>query len=202
MTRKPPDPNSRTLDSGTAGGDFRRDRISVRELMVLIAGVAVGVWIVLPDLKDASADPVTGVGLLGVIGVLGGLSFVGVPLLLWERFRSNAERTTGPWGPGRLTWFATGTSAWLLWPPIVAARIQGEPFGRSPGGICFLYGTPLMAVYVTAALLTGGWLRRRRRRRRGRSWRERFGLLLGLAWACTGLYFVFTFYHDAWERWK
>jgi hypothetical protein len=62
--------------------------------------------------------------------------------------------------------------------------------------VCYFYGTPLMALYVTIALLAGGWLRRPRRRRRARrSWTETFGLLLGLVWACTGLYVLATIYH-------
>jgi hypothetical protein len=53
-----------------------------------------------------------------------------------------------------------------------------------------------MAVYVTLALIAGGHLRRRRRRRIYRSWQETFGLLLGLAWACTGLYLISVFYRN------
>jgi hypothetical protein len=56
-----------------------------------------------------------------------------------------------------------------------------------------------MAIYVTVALLAGGWLRRGRRRR-WRSWREQFGLLLGLAWACTGLYVMYLFYGEPLRR--
>ena len=60
--------------------------------------------------------------------------------------------------------------------------------------ICYLYGTPLMALYVTLAMLSGGWLTKRRRKRMRRSWHETFGLLLGLAWACTGLYVLEMLY--------
>ena len=59
---------------------------------------------------------------------------------------------------------------------------------------CYLYGTPLMAVYVTLALLAGGWLGKRRRKRLARSWQETFGLILGLVWACTGLYVLELLY--------
>jgi hypothetical protein len=69
--------------------------------------------------------------------------------------------------------------------------------------ICFAYGTPLMALYVTIALLLGGGFRRRRRRRlfqgravRQRSWMETFGLVLGLLWAGTGLYVLALIYFD------
>jgi hypothetical protein len=53
-----------------------------------------------------------------------------------------------------------------------------------------------MAVYVTIALLVSGRFRRSRRRRLFRSWQETFGLFLGLAWACTGLYLIATFYRQ------
>ena len=62
--------------------------------------------------------------------------------------------------------------------------------------LCFFYGTPPMALYVTLALLAGGHLTRSRRRRMRRSWQETFGLLLGLAWACTGLYIISLFYRQ------
>jgi hypothetical protein len=62
--------------------------------------------------------------------------------------------------------------------------------------VCWFYGTPLMAVYVGLALLTGGRLRRVRRRSLWRNWRERFGLLVGLAWAATGLYLLAMFYRE------
>ena len=60
--------------------------------------------------------------------------------------------------------------------------------------VCYMYGTPLMALYVTLALLTGGWLTKRRRKRLARTWQESFGLILGLAWACTGLYVLEILY--------
>ena len=69
-----------------------------------------------------------------------------------------------------------------------------------PAGVCYFYGTPLMAVYVALALLAGGWIRPRRRRRRPLPWRERFGIVLGLAWACTGLYVLSWIYSQYSKR--
>ena len=51
-----------------------------------------------------------------------------------------------------------------------------------------------MALYVTLGMLSGGWLTKCRRKRMTRSWPETFGLLLGLAWACTGLYVLEILY--------
>jgi hypothetical protein len=62
--------------------------------------------------------------------------------------------------------------------------------------VCYFYGTPPMALYVTLGLLAGGHLRRSRRQRLVRSWQENFGLVLGLMWACTGLYVISLFYRQ------
>ncbi len=121
---------------------------------------------------------------------------VGPPLLIWER-----RRTRRPFTSGRFLWFTQGTSAWLLWPPVMHMRAQGrdQAIAQGSAGVCFFYGTPLMAVYVTISLLVGGRLRRKHWRR-ARSWREKFGLLLALAWACTGVYVLGKIYWEDFRR--
>ncbi|MEW4570221.1 hypothetical protein AB1L88_20330 [Tautonia sp. JC769] len=187
-----------------AGGRRRsRDaRPTIGELMIVVAGVGVGLTLALPAFRD-EPSPGESILVLGG-GVLGGASLVGVPLLLWER-RSRGVRRR--FGPGKLLWFAHGTAAWLLWPPIILGR-RSNARGQSPpivdpsaAEICFFYGTPLMAVYVTASLLAGGWLRRSRRRGGRRPpaqipWRERFGLVLGMGWAVLGLYVLSMIYRS------
>lgn len=167
-------------------------------MMLIVAGVGVGLWVAMPSLRDGPDldDQV----ILWAGAVLGGASMVGVPLLLWGRRKGTIRH----FGPGRLLWFAQGTAAWLLWPPIVVGRRSRPPgppiVDPSVPEICYFYGTPLMAVYVTAALLAGGSLRRRARgarlRRSRSSWQERFGLLLGLGWAVTGLYVLSLIYRS------
>lgn len=191
------------VDAGEGQGQHGRparrvDRPRLFELMAMIAGLAVGLWLVVPDLRSPNQGGITPLAdliLIVAVAVLGGLAVVGPPLLLWER-----RRNRRPWAAGRLLWFATGTSAWLLWPPVITKRLDGSGFGNSETGVCFAYGTPLMALYVVASLLAGRHLSRGRRRRIRRSWRETFGLLLGLAWACTGLYLLVGLYRAAWWR--
>ncbi len=174
---------------------MRRDpgsRIALYELMLLIAGAGLGFWLILPSLKEKGQIGDPG-GVIGVITfTLGGLSLVGVPLLLWER-----RREKRPWGAGRFSWFTQGTAAWLMWPPIVYGRVRGV---RSDSSVCYLYGTPLMAVFVALTLLSGGWFRKRKRKALWRSWRERFGLALALVWACLGLYLLSMFYREDFGR--
>jgi 4-amino-4-deoxy-L-arabinose transferase-like glycosyltransferase len=167
----------------------RADRLSIGTLMLLIAGVALGLWLG-TDRTDAQQRPHW---LVLLVFVLGGLSVVGPPLLLLTAKRR-------PWGAGRFLWFVHGTAAWLLWPPVVYLRARGVSDIESSSAVCFLYGTPLMAVYVTLTLLAGGHLNRSRRRRIRRSRQETFGLLLGLAWACTGLYLISVFYREDLRR--
>ncbi len=171
-------------------------RLTVGELMLLIAGLALGLWIIAPTLRS---DPRMGAdepSLLGSAFVLGGLSLVGPPLLLIER-----RRRRRPWRAGKLLWFSSGMAAWLLWPPVIYNRARNGNIQQSASAVCFAYGTPLMAVYVTAALLAGGQMRRRKRRRAAElSWRDRFGLLLGLAWACVGLYVLSKFYREEFQH--
>jgi hypothetical protein len=159
--------------------------------MAMVAGLALGMWMVVADFTRQAPGREKPLFMLGMAGLLGGLALVGVPLLLFER-----RRDRRPWGAGKLLWFSSGTAAWLLWPPVVVRRLKGGEFSDTETGMCFAWGTPLMALYVTAALLAGGWLGRRRRRRLRRSWREVFGLLLGLVWACTGLYTLYLLYED------
>jgi uncharacterized metal-binding protein len=121
--------------------------------------------------------------------LLGGLSLVGPPLLIFTARRRN-------WGAGRFLWFTQGTAAWLLWPPAVYHRIAMPGPPASMSSICFFYGTPPMALYVTLTLLASGRLSPSCRLRMHRSWQETFGLLLGLAWACTGLYIISLFYRQ------
>jgi hypothetical protein len=162
-------------------------RLAIWELCVLVAGIAFGLWLFAITPQETEVHPY---GVL--IGVLGGASVIGPPILLWERRRRRKK-----WGPGEVLWFAEGMSAWLLWPPAVIERIKNTANGpdRSIGATCFAYGTPLMAIWVGSALLCGGWIRRRgRRRRRMLSWRERFGLILGILWACTGGWVLYLIY--------
>ncbi len=130
--------------SQKSADNHRLDRLSIGVVMLLIAGVAFGLWLVV------SGDGPEGENrwLVVLEFVLGGLSLVGPPLLLWTAKRR-------PWGAGRFLWFAHGTAAWLLWPPVVYMRTRGVT-ANSTTAACFFYGTPLMAVHVTVTLLAGG----------------------------------------------
>ena len=174
---------SRTRPSG---------RLTILDLVLLVGGASVGLWLFLGIGTRAGGPPTPessekAAALL--IFLLGGLSIVGPPILLWQR-RKGGRRL----GPGELLWFSQGTASWLLWPPIVYQRARPNP-GESMATICYFYGTPMMALFVTISLISGGWMRRRRRRR-PRTGHEILGLILGLAWACTGVYILSLIYRS------
>ena len=113
---------------------------------------------------------------------------VGAPLLLAERLRWRK-----PWGAGKLTWFAAGVPPWLFVSHEVLAIATGKGKGLhgEPLISAYLVAAPFIGLCTPAALLAGGWFRARHRRRFRRSWRERFGILLGLAWVCNGLLLLY-----------
>lgn len=187
-----------------AGRATRREQLSILELFFLVAGVGIGlavtrqIWTAPYDVAHGDPIQVIPIVVRVFVAVLSGISFVGVPLLLsrWTRRRA-------PWGPGKIAWFSQGVACWLLWPPIVYYQL---PLQRSSNempwsSVCWLWGTPLMGLYMTAAILAGGWFGRRGRRAMSRSFREQLGLAFSCLWACTGLYLLGLLYWiDLWRK--
>ena len=109
-------------------GEVRRDRFGIAQMLILVAGIATGFWVMRPlllqeyDGEDGDPIQMIPVVLRVIIAVLGGISLVGVPLLLLRRRR---DRTR--WGPGQMAWFAHGTATWLLWPPILITFAGKHP---------------------------------------------------------------------------
>ncbi len=173
----------------------RRQRLTLLELMILVAGFALAAWLVAPEARAPSGNNEPESWVFVLVVLLGGLSAVGPPILLAELRRRRRR-----WGAGKVVWFSQGIASWLLWPPVIYARARGDTMGHTMSGVCYFYGTPLMAIYVTAALLAGGWIRRGRGRFRRLSWRDQFGLVLGMLWACTGFYVIYLLYRNDFER--
>jgi hypothetical protein len=182
----------------------RASRLSIGVVMLLVSGIAIGVWLAGDLLKEeftrgrTTNEPVTahaGFGwadwTLAVVAgsLLGGLSLIGPPLLLITGCKRQ-------WGSGRTLWFSYGIATWVLWTPVVFLKAIGDhqpPWNR--GGEDVMLALPSVASVLTMpAMVASGALRRSRRRRFFQSWQERFGVALGVGWTCLGLYWIVWIY--------
>ena len=107
-----------------------------------------------------------------------------------------------PLGTGtNFLWFAQGTasSAPVATSTVPSGRSRwGTGRGPPPAGSVTSMARRFMAIYVTSTgCLAGGSSATRKATPSGPLVEETFGLFLGMAWACTGLYFLVLFYrHD------
>jgi hypothetical protein len=158
------------------------DRLTIRRMLILIAGIGAGLAIGTPQpFEPGNLDHWR--GLLTVIVM--GLSLTGPVFIFADR------RTPLRWGG--LFWFAQGLGVWLLLPPIITERFKSGI--RISPLLCLMYVLPLMGLWFTLAALVSGQLRRRQFRRL--PWRERFGALLAMLWTPLGVWVVGEFYYDA-----
>ena len=178
----------------------RTDRLSIGIVMLLVVGVAIGIWLVGEDLKELLSGgtnriPRWGFGWLDswmaiVAGsLLGGISLIGPPLLLLRGRRR-------PWGPGRILWFTYGTATWVFWAPVVYLKAIDDNRSHSTRADeqIVLALPAVTSLFTMPAMVASGALGRSRRRRLFRSWQERFGVILGAGWTCMGLYWVAWLY--------
>ena len=180
----------------------RADRLNIGIVMLLVVGVAIGIWLVGDDLKELLSSgkarfPHWGFGWLDswiavVAGsLLGGRSLIGPPLLLLRGRRR-------PWGPGRILWFTYGTATWVFWAPVFYLKaIDDNQSHRTRADEEIVLALPsVTSLFTMPAVVASGALGRSRRSRLFRSWQERFGVLLGAGWTCLGLYWVAWIYRE------
>ena len=86
----------------------RREKFSIAEMFVLVAGIALGLWVTAPIIganynPNGEGDPIEVVPVFVrvVVAVLGGLSLVGVPLLLMRLRRDRRRWQAGKVACGR-----------------------------------------------------------------------------------------------------
>lgn len=159
----------------------RRDRLTISRLLVLTAGVAIGLRLLAPPPADIDVRSVDAWRRLASC-VLIGLSLPG-PIYTIRRPRGDRL------GIGGLLWLALGLGALLLLPAAVHKGRTAEA--------CLYYTLPLMSLWTVLAAALGGLLRRRRLR--AAAWRDRFGLYLGLAWSPLAIWHLVDFYREAFQ---
>ena len=182
--------NASADEKQTLGGS---DRMSIGAGMLLIAGAALGFWLALNVIKDpGGADgPGTDQFSTWVFGLcVSARGAVG--------YRAPAPATGRPVKDHGVQADSSGLSRGRR--RGCCGRRRSTTGSHQPAipmsAMCFLLRYASHGLYVTLGLLAGGHLKRSRRHRMRCSWQETFGLLLGLAWACTGLYIISLFYRQ------
>lgn len=162
-----------------------RDRLTLRRLLAITAGLAIGLGVFLPETADGQALGAPDYWILLCNAPLLGLLLPG-PLFAVPVAR-RADVALGPGG-----WFllAGGLGAWLLLPPALVARIAA---GNSVTPVCLAYVVPLMGLwFAVARVLTMRSLRELAVP--GGPWVERYGWLLMVVWSPLGAWHLAHFY--------
>jgi hypothetical protein len=161
-----------------------RTPLTILDAMVLIAGIAFGLWLFGNEFSQAGQEK----WFILVVSVLGGLSLAGTPRILMDRLRGGRR-----WRSGALNWFAVGLACWALVPALVTLRLVGSKPSVAP--TCFVYSLPLMGLFLLLATFIGGRPISRWWACRG-WWPEWFGMWILVAWAGAGCYILFLIYRD------
>jgi zinc transporter ZupT len=120
--------------------------MTIRDALLLITGIAVSFSALVSLFKSGGAPhlEVTDFDVTelhdwldALCVLLGGLSLIGVPLLLWQR-RKNPRR----WGPGRTFWFATGVMMLASFGLLLAHRLMHPGGTRRVSSMSVLVSAP------------------------------------------------------------
>jgi hypothetical protein len=167
------------------GDQGSRKQLTILDAMILIAGVAFGLWLFGPEFAEAHDDQ----WLVIVVSILGGVSLAGTPLILMDRFQGGRR-----WRSGALHWLAMGLGCWAFVPALTTLRLEIVS-KRSIAPTCFVYSLPLMGLFLLLATLIGGrpiarwWICRG-------WWPEWVGMWILVGWAATGCYVLYLVYRD------
>lgn len=162
------------------------DRLTIGRLLILTAGVAVGLGVFLPHRSDPPKIGDPELWLASINAVLAGLSLP-APLFFFRMPRESRSRMRF----GGFFALAAGLGSLTMLPPAAAARVASTGASAT---VCLIYVLPLMALWWLMAAASSGQLRTLFRR--DRPWLDRFGTLLAIAWSPLGLWHLFNFYAE------
>ena len=167
------------------------DRLTIRRLLLLTAGVAVGLTLFAPRFEEggfADVEQWRAVANAAIIGLA-----LLAPLFCFSRAVRNRHL-----GAGGFFALAVGLGVWLLLPAAVMewfARHATPPTDRNMTAGCLYNVLPLMGLWnLLAALVAGSAARRELVPKM--SWTERYGLFLSLAWSPLGVWMLVDIYRD------
>ncbi len=168
----------------------RRDRLTIARLLVLTAGVAVGLTWFSPNAGDVN-DGEAGTIRDWMTAFLIGLSLPGIIYPVARGWRDKR------FGLGAALWLTLAIGALLMLPPIIANRYDGNSSNGQMALACIYYVMPLTSFWFCLAILISS--NGVRIYRRSTAWTERFGFYLGLCWTPLGAWHLFNFYWSAFE---
>lgn len=164
------------------------DNLTLRRLLLLVTGLAVGMALFTPETPVEGIDAEYWWHLWGAIVI--GLSMPAPLFALSRTWRGHRL------GIGGVYALAIGLGVWLLLPPAisVALRQDSEAYD-STAYICMLYVPALMSLWMVLALGLGRRLRVRYLGP-GAAWTERYGFYLAFVWLPLGLRLMWLIYND------
>lgn len=166
------------------------EQLTIRDAMILIAGVAAGLWMFQHQIRydQLFADPAGEAWLVTAVSLLGGASTAAVPLLLIDRIRTGRR-----WRSSALCWLAVGLGSWSFVPALVVIRLK---LARHEAAVaCYAYTLPLMGLFLFTALVLGGHPPPRWWACRGR-WPEWLGMWILVGWSAAGGYVLYSIYSE------
>ena len=171
----------------------RRDTLTIGRFLLLTAGVAIGLGVFSPvenrdqpDLIDFDLDYF----IVVYNAVLIGLTLPAPLFIIGQRLRKGP-----PVGPGGLLAVTLGLGTFLMLPPVFIDRLQQD---EGMAFVCIHYMLPLASFWYLLAALIAGKLGRELFAR-ATAWTERYGFLLAVLWTPVGVWWLITFYMEAFE---
>ena len=177
------------LADTSAGGVELDDRLTIRRMLLLMAGIAVGLVVFAPrfgegEIADVEKWRYTANAI--VIGLA-----IAAPLVCIRRVIRKR-----PLAAGGLFALAAGLGVWLLLPAAVAefvARQGGNDRGTTVS--CLYWVMPLMGLWYLLAALVSGHVARKLFTP-STPWVERYGLCLAFLWSPLGVWMLIDIYRD------
>jgi hypothetical protein len=163
------------------------DRLTIRRLLTLTAGVALGLVVFVPSGDDINDVMSVDWWRLVWFAVLAGVALVSPLFVVGRRMRGQSA------GAGGMLLLTLGFGVLLMVPPALADRSNGnEGFAVT----CMAYCVPFVCLWYLIAAAAGGQLTRASL---GRSapWVERLGLYLALAGTPLGIWLLIEVYLEA-----
>ncbi len=166
------------------------DRLTIRRLLILTAGIAVGLSLFAPHFDESGrsgADAWRELANAVIIGLA-----LPAPLFCIPRAFSSHRL-----GTGGLFALATGLGIWLLLPAAVLEWINSNVSHKSNQGVtasCLYIVLPLTGLWYLLAAMIIGYAARKQMSLT--TWTDRYGLFLAFLWSPLGIWTLVDIYRD------